>query len=461
MYRPGTKTSTSSKTGPVHVVVAEEEFGSSQGLATTSMGTSTTAEDFFAAASSASSAPSPMVVNTSLIVAQIFFGLGSVIAALGLPACNPFAFALYREIAAGLILLLAASIVSQQQNTTKSTSTKDTTALVVTGSGVVQLLLTPLLVQLPRFLLLGLAIYANQAGAIAGIKLAGPITAAIWQPSQPIMTAAICMAFRWEPINGRRVVGVVLAFGGCVLMVLLHHNHPPSNTTDDTNIMAEDTAVSTATTNKNPFSFLVGNVLFFINCLGTSLYVILSKKVLRLYPPLLVTAWSYNIAALFMALTAVVASASPSFMTFLCPDCTSTWHIPSGAFFALGYFIVFNSVAAYAIMTWANQYATGTLVMGFTVLQPVTAALLTLVLLGLGSVPSCSALDHPEATDEAGEIQDGRSACLDPPGWSSICGMVGVFAGLFLVIATEPKTTRDEEYSAVTQNDELPTDHGS
>ena len=47
-------------------------------------------------------------VQAALITAQICFGLGGVISALGLPACNPFAFALYREIAAGALLLLAA-----------------------------------------------------------------------------------------------------------------------------------------------------------------------------------------------------------------------------------------------------------------------------------------------------------------------------------------------------------------
>lgn len=32
-------------------------------------------------------------------------------------------------------------------------------------------------------------------------------------------------------------------------------------------------------------------------------------------------------------------------------------------------------------------------------------------------------------------------ACLDPPGWSSVLGMVGVFIGLALVIMSEPTKT--------------------
>ena len=323
--------------------------------------------------------PSLTLVNSSLIGAQILFGLGSVIAALGLPACNPFAFALYREICAGLILLGAAVCFRN-------------------GS-----LLLPLRQNPTRFLLLGLVIYGNQAGVIAGIKLAGGVTAAVWQPSQPIMTAAISMALHWEPIHPWRVVGILVAFGGCAIMVWKGNSDQVTSS----------------------LSYVVGNMLFFVNCLCTSLYVILSKKVLKLYHPLVVTAWSYNLAAVFMAVTASMTSISPTALNFLCPDCTSTWHIPPGAWFALLYFILFNSVAAYAILTWANQFATGTLVMGYTVLQPVTAALLTLVLLGLGTVPRCGSEDITK--------------CLNPLGWGSIIGMAGVFVGLYFVIVTEPK----------------------
>lgn len=351
--------------------------------------------------SSKNRAPSSALVNSSLILGQVFFGLGSVIAALGLPACNPFAFALYRETSAGFILQ-GASIWSRRKDASGS------------------YMLNPIYRNPVRFLLLGLAIFTNQAGAIVGIKLSGPIAAAIWQPSQPIMTAAICMALRWEPFNPWRVVGIGIAFGACALMVLL------SNKGAD--------AVA------NPTSNIVGNLLFFVNCLGTSLYVILSKKVLRLYASVTVTAWSYTIAALFMVVTALLASTSTSVMTFLCPDCKSTWKIPSGAFFALSYFILCNSVAAYAIMTWANQYATGTLVMGFTVLQPVTAALLTLLLLGVGAYSSCA--------------EKNGGPCLDPPGWGSACGIMGVFAGLYLVITTEPKRPLDDDYGELA-GDEL------
>ena len=105
-------------------------------------------------------------IHLALIMGQLMFGLGSVIAALGLPACNPFAFALYREVAAGAILMVASHFTNKSGPKTRFH---------------------------PRLVWLGFCIFGNQAGVITGIKLAGPVSAAVWQPSQPIFTAAIGM----------------------------------------------------------------------------------------------------------------------------------------------------------------------------------------------------------------------------------------------------------------------------
>jgi len=356
-------------------------------------------------------------VHSSLVLGQVFFGLGSVIAALGLPSCNPLAFALARESCAGVLLLGADQLVSRRR---AASIGEDGDRIIGTSSST---FFDPLRQHTVRFLLLGIMIFSNQAGNIAGIKLAGPVAAAVWQPSQPIITAAISMCMKSEPINWWRISGVALAFVGCAFMVILSGREPNG-----------ETGMS--------MQFIVGNFLFFINCSGTSLYVILSKKVLAVYTSLSVTAWSYIIASIFMALTALLVSSSDLMMSFLCPDCASAWNIPSGAFFALAYFILFNSVAGYGILTWANKYASGTLVIGYTVLQPVTAALTAVLLLGVGLYPRCSIDTH-----------NGAVACLDPPGWGSVAGMVGVFAGLYLVIVTEPGDT-SERYGAVATNDD-------
>jgi drug/metabolite transporter (DMT)-like permease len=350
---------------------------------------------------------SAILVHLALMLGQVFFGMGSVIVALGLPACNPFAFALYREVAAGAILLALSSWQSSScANINNSVaSAADLPSVKIKRN------------DYTRFVLLGLAIFGNQAAYIAGIKLAGPVAAAVWQPSQPIMTAAIGMILGWEPPKKQRICGVLICFVACASMVLL-----------------------SAKQNQNsehplPASTHIGYGLFFINCLCTSIYILLSKQPLRVYSPMAVTAWSYNIAAVFMALTAVLVSSSLHAMELICPDCKSTWSIPPGAWFALAYYILFASVGAYGLLTWANSQATGTLVISYTVLQPVTAAILTLVMLHW--YPSCEDRHH-HPTDPTNGTTTG--ACLTPPGLPAILGTAGICAGLALVIRSEPAT---------------------
>jgi drug/metabolite transporter (DMT)-like permease len=344
---------------------------------------------------------SPILVHVALILGQVFFGMGSVIVALGLPACNPFAFALYREVVAGAILLALSSCQASSFANIVANATDSPTVKIKPN-------------DYPRFVLLGLAIFGNQAAYIAGIKLAGPVAAAVWQPSQPIMTAAIGMILGWEPPKKQRISGVLICFIACACMVLLSARQNQNSESPRSG------------------STLIGYVLFFINCLCTSIYILLSKQPLRVYSPLAVTAWSYNIASVFMALTALIISSSLNAMELICPDCKSTWGIPPGAWFALAYYILFASVGAYGLLTWANTQATGTLVISYTVLQPVTAAIMTLVMLHW--YPNCE--DHHYPTDPTKGMTTG--ACLTPPGLPAILGTTGICAGLALVIRSEP-----------------------
>jgi hypothetical protein len=129
---------------------------------------------------------------------------------------------------------------------------------------------------------------------------------ALWQPSQPIFTAAIAMLWQWGPWNRYQVLGMAISFLGCALMVLLsmtmtknhHQQHGDEQSGGGTGI------TTTTTTSRTTFQHqeLLG--------LCTSLYVLLSKQ--QHYTPLVVTAWSYNIAAVFMGMTALFVSSSKS-----------------------------------------------------------------------------------------------------------------------------------------------------
>lgn len=58
----------------------------------------------------------------------------------------------------------------------------------------------------------------------------------------------------------------------------------------------------------------------------------------------------------------------------------SAWSVPMSAFLPLLYWIIFNSIVAYLILTWGNQYANPSLVLGYTALQPLTSSLLSVLI---------------------------------------------------------------------------------
>jgi drug/metabolite transporter (DMT)-like permease len=279
--------------------------------------------------------PSTKLVHLVLIGVQIIFGIGAVVGKLGLPATNPVLFAFIREGSAGPMLCTLAWWKE------RCIPKLDRGSL--------------------RFLMTGLALFANQFCFIVGIKLSNAVVASAWQPTQPIFVIAISIMVGYEKFTWPKMGGIAFATGGAAFMVFFRQ---------------------TIKAGSNEF---VGNVLFFLNCLGTALYVIWSRPLLKRYPPMTVTGYSYIVASLMMAVAALVVNDSDTLTKFVCPDCTgSSWRVPPGAVLALLYWIVFNSVIAYLMMTWGNKYADPSKVLAYTALQPATSATLSAVIIKAG-----------------------------------------------------------------------------
>lgn len=356
-------------------------------------------------------------VHIALILANSFFGIGAIVGSLGLADSHPLAFLCIRQALAALILFAVSSIFPS--STIKGDNVTAKTLKPRTSIG-------KFFLHWKTFSLLGFTIFASQGGFLVGIQLAGAVAAAVWQPSQPIIMAAISILIGWEKFNSLRMIGVILACCGTLGMVIFS----PSSSEDETEQSSER------------FLVWIGNLLFLINCLCDPSYVILSKRLFHVYSPILITAWSYVVSAIYMAISTVIS------LTIVTPDSTfSSWTTgsiipPMAAVPALIWFGVFSSAGAYGLITWANQHASGTLVMSYTVLQPVSAVTLASILLLLGT-PNC------DKTHEA------TVKCLNPPNWGTFCGMFGVFCGLAIVIFTEPTKSKKSStpFPEVPQNE--------
>jgi len=302
--------------------------------------------------------PSIYLVHFALLGGQLCFGVGAVVGKIGIHGGNPVLFALVREACAGVSLCLIGRLLVGP-DLALPTSARD----------------------LKLVLLAGLCVWANQLSYIIGLKLADPVSGAAWQPSQPVLTAIFAIIAGYERPSSRRALGILIATAGAMFMVLHDGSSgvaPPFG--DAATILS---AQSTS---------LQGHALFFLNCCAASCYVLTSKQLLLRYHPACVTGWAYVVASFMMLLSTILVNSNSETLQLVCTakdelefnSCVNgAWHVPATMVLPLVYYVLLGSLAAYLLMTWANQFAEASVVSAYTVVQPMAASALSALLLSV------------------------------------------------------------------------------
>jgi len=333
--------------------------------------------------------PSLLLVHLAIIAAQVSFGGGSIIGALGMPETNPVLFALIREGIAGPLLCLIAFIIDRR---------------------------TPELRDWALFIGPGLSLFVNQFTFIVGLKISSGILASSWQPAQGILAVLYGWCFGIERhVDCFKIMGILVGTAGAIFMIT-YGNHSDSG-------------------NSDIWSAFGGSAMFFLNCSGTVLYLILGIPAQRKYPSSTITGYSYLIASALMVVTALIVASSDRILYFLCSDCHGAWEVPTVTLYALIYWILMQSLMSYLLMTWANRYADPSVNLAYTVLQPLTTTVGSELLLLFKVVPNCDDL-------ESGSDR----ACLYGPSVADL-GAIGICVGLYFVIYSDRKKRAKERAS--------------
>jgi drug/metabolite transporter (DMT)-like permease len=263
---------------------------------------------------------SELAVFSALLTAQIFLGVFPVIGKIALATIPPLPFAFFRVGGASALLALMALLRPRERIAREDRG---------------------------RFWLLSfLGVSVNQIFFITGLSLSTAINAAILMTTIPLLTLAFAIAAGREAAAPRKIGGCALALGGALVLVGAGRFDWRSD-------------------------LFLGDVLLMTNASCYSLYLVLSRDLLRKYSAATFIRVTFLMGAVPVLLFAAVPIARMRFS-----------RVTPTAWACLAAVIVFASVAAYVLNAWALARTHASRVAIFVTLQPVVAAALAIVWLG-------------------------------------------------------------------------------
>lgn len=261
----------------------------------------------------------------ALLAVQLCFGSFPVFGKLALAETAPLVLAAFRAVAGAAALTLLARILDPGG----TFDAKDRRKLMVLSF---------------------FGIVANQILFIFGLSKTTATNATLLTAMTPILTLAVGSVLSEQHTPRRRLLGIPVALAG--LLWLLD--------------------VSRLDFGDRTFA---GNALIFTNCLCYSVFLVLSRDILRRHSAIRVTAAVFRYAALPIVLVAL-----PDLLRFQPAALTSrAWTGIAGT-------IVFATIVAYALNAWGLARTSPSTASMFMYVQPLVA--MTLARIVLGEAPS-------------------------------------------------------------------------
>ena len=313
------------------------------------------------------------LANAACLLSHAISGGGQVVGKISSARTQPLFFYFIRSTASAIFFFMTA-MCFQRRSRSLGLAGKDWAQLCLTSVGM----------------------FVGQACYIVGLKLSSAIDAAVWQPSQPLFTLVFAIAMGMEVASLRKVSGVLVAIAAVSFLTWSDY------------IQASQPAQA-----GQPV-----HAIFFFNCLGTPVQTLAMKPLLQKYPTDLVLAWCNAIVAIMYMAASIIVSSSPPLLDIMCPppdqSCGNGFEVDLSAVGGLLYFIVFNGILAYWLNAWASKHVDGSNVSCYAVMQPVTAACLSLLVIFLTDPPHYN---------------------LRMPTYVHLIATVGILLGLLLLIS--------------------------
>jgi drug/metabolite transporter (DMT)-like permease len=184
----------------------------------------------------------------------------------------------------------------------------------------------------------------NQVLFFKGLSMTVEVNAAVLMTTSPLFVFLAAFLLRSEQLTGRKVLGLLVAFGGAALLSLRGRGLDWGE------------------------GYLWGDLMVTLNAASYGLYLVMVRPLMQTYRLFTVVMWVFLFGSLINVPLGI-------------PDLLSVnWsEVSLGAYLRVGYIILFVTVGTYTLNGWALKQLSAAGVGVYIYLQPVIVALLSLV----------------------------------------------------------------------------------
>ncbi len=196
------------------------------------------------------------------------------------------------------------------------------------------------------FILFGLfGVAGNQLFYLKGVSITTAVNAGILVTTIPIFTLIVALLLKKEEINFIKILGVIVAFSGVAFLIDFGRFQLNENLFGDL--------------------FIIANSCFY------AVYLVISKKMLRIYSSFTVITYVFIFSSFLVAPFTIPSLADIDFS-----------NIPLHGYLSLLMVLVGGTFIPYLTVTFALQNTNSTSVAIYSYLQPIIATILSVIIVG-------------------------------------------------------------------------------
>lgn len=185
----------------------------------------------------------------------------------------------------------------------------------------------------------------NMLTFFKGLSYTTPINASVMMVSTPILVLIFASIILKEKLIKRKILGVIIGLIGAVILIVY-------GSSDDANA-------------KN---MMLGNFLVFINAASYAMYLVIVKKLIEKYNPIVFVKWLYLFGLLFVVPFGISELSEVQ------------WQLmPTSIYLKAGFVVLFTTCITYLFNLFALSKLKPTTVSVFMYLQPVIASIYALI----------------------------------------------------------------------------------